>query len=1089
MDPLREPTEVVALPPDPRVNEAIGLQHSIETALADLIDNSIEAQSRNVWVRFVVIDGYLREILVDDDGKGMDAQGLREALRLGARREYSDESLGRFGIGLKASAFSQAETLTVVSRALESDAVAMRAERSSFAAELTAEVFGKDAASAAFELIDVPLQTPTGTVVRLTGIRMASRSDDKAIRDAWLSETVLRVRRHLGLIFHRFIDGERVRMTVDVYDAAVEESGPPFHPTPIDPFRPPTGKLGYPRTFIADLPGGVSQPFTCYLLSPGAKSQDVSIFGESKTEWQGIFVYRNDRLLRLGGWGDVTRKRPELQLARIAINMTTASSEWFGLNAEKSGVALLPELVRAIQTAGDEDISFSDFLDDARDVLKQANRRERKIRPIAAMGSGMPADVEAVAGELFGFREYERSVNVRWQSLRPERLFLLDLDHHTIWLNERHRDLLANGRAEDPHGLVKMLLFLMFEGHFQRTQLQQTTIDQIEAAQTILAVALGVNDGTSLRAASEEVAGLEQLQFDEVGSDAEVDIEPLAIEEPDFDTNSMADEEFADGAIDSFDVARPADDVGVDDLSALDESRGNEWHTDAVRDYLAAIGRHPLLQAHEEVSIARRIEAGVLAQERLENTPIDEHRGGESRELAWIARDGVRARDQMANSNLRLVVSIAKRYQHRGLELLDLIQEGNAGLVHAIEKFDYAQGTKFSTYATWWIRQAVTRAVADKGRAIRIPVHMSELGSRVGHAQRELSAELGHAPTGEEIASRIGESTEKIDLLLRMTRPVVSLNEPRARGEWDDPEDFEIDELGAQSVETVELGDLIEDDFDPVESAIAEQMLKGQIADVLGALDERTAGIMKMRFGLIDDDPKTLDEIGTEYGVTRERIRQIETKALRLLRSPSMLAKLGIENAKRADPKLLAPDPRIVAELATKPGPTIAELLEIAEERDLPEPDDVGLGAATPDAMERAWTLGDLRRLVRTYRDQHHVRQTAAAEGFDDREAAIALTRLLLWNQGSIDDSLNAHNHGAPWSPEEAASVVTGHQKGEPLEEIARRTGRTQLAIGWRLLDSTARPVEVPNRYGQEKALQKAWDDSRRRQAIAQAGR
>jgi RNA polymerase sigma factor (sigma-70 family) len=1070
--------EIVNLPPDPRVNEAIGLQHSIETAIADLLDNSVEHSSKRVWVRFITRDQSLEHILIVDDGAGMDRPKLEDALRLGARREYAPDALGKFGIGLKASAFSQAEVLTVVTHDGSNAPIAMRTLRSGFDGNLSAEVFREQDAVAALISHDVPFAANTGTVVRLSGIRMASKSDDEHVRAAWLDDVVMRVRRHLGLVFHRFIDSERFSFTVDVYDSSLRAAGPEFHPIATDPFRPATGKLGYPRSFLADLPDGVGLPITCHVLLPGAKGPDVSIFGEVRAEWQGIYVYRADRLLRIGGWGDVTKKRSELQLARVLIDITKESEPWFGLNAEKNGVALLPELVRAIQKAGDEDISFEGFLDDARDVLKQANRREHKIRPVAAIGVGLSDTVEAAAGELFGFREFEQSVNVRWMPLRPERVFLLEHERRTIWLNELHRDALSTAAAE-PHGVLKTLLFLLLEQHFQPSQLQQTTIDRIEAMQTLIAVALGAQQVNIADLQEEAVAtepahrlpDLTVIDDDEGPADdrvaspqSEISV-PVELDDVDGDYELDEDEDS--------DADSSAGWSDQDEESDL-ETPAIDWRTDSVRDYLSLIGRHPLLQAHEEVSLGRRIEAGVLAEERRTKLQQGEHSRREARELAWIVNDGKAAMNQMTASNLRLVVSLAKRYQNHGLELMDLIQEGNTGLVRAVEKFDFQLGYKFSTYATWWIRQAITRALADKGQTIRLPVHMAELGNRIRVARRELSRE-DFTPSEADIADKIGESVAKVHLFETMTRPMLSLNAPHQYGDWDQPDDLGVDEFGAPTVETVEFGDAIENEFDDIESAIGSQMLSMQLESLLDSLNEREAGVIRMRFGLGDGVPKTLDEIGGVFGVTRERIRQIEAKTLAKLRRPSVLEALGyVAPAVTQD----VPDGA-----AAEADPFDAPIKPVAAiEADLAPIsaiESVTVGAA--DAMERAWSVGDLRRLLRTYRQQRHVRASASAEGFVDRDAALALTRLLLWETGPIDDFVGSPNHGAPWAAEETAAVLQAHRSDEPLDVIAARHGRTQLAIGWRLLDSTAQVVDVPDRYQSEKVLQKAWDDVRRR--------
>jgi RNA polymerase primary sigma factor len=289
---------------------------------------------------------------------------------------------------------------------------------------------------------------------------------------------------------------------------------------------------------------------------------------------------------------------------------------------------------------------------------------------------------------------------------------------------------------------------------------------------------------------------------------------------------------------------------------------------DPIKDYLKQIGKVALLNAEQEVELAKRIEAGLFAEERLNSGEKMETKG--RREMQWIAEDGRRAKNHLLEANLRLVVSLAKRYTGRGMQFLDLIQEGNLGLIRAVEKFDYTKGYKFSTYATWWIRQAITRAMADQARTIRIPVHMVEVINKLARVQRQMLQDLGREPTPEELAKELDMTPEKVIEVQKYGREPISLHTPL--GEDGDSE----------------FGDLIEDSEAVVPAdAVSFTLLQEQLHSVLDTLSEREAGVVSMRFGLTDGQPKTLDEIGKVYGVTRERIRQIESKTMSKLRHPS----------------------------------------------------------------------------------------------------------------------------------------------------------------------------------------------------------
>ncbi|WP_237208365.1 RNA polymerase sigma factor [Rothia nasimurium] len=289
---------------------------------------------------------------------------------------------------------------------------------------------------------------------------------------------------------------------------------------------------------------------------------------------------------------------------------------------------------------------------------------------------------------------------------------------------------------------------------------------------------------------------------------------------------------------------------------------------DPVKDYLKQIGKVALLNAEQEVDLAMRIEAGLYAEHKLkENPDMDPQL---KKELRWVIHDGRRAKNHLLEANLRLVVSLAKRYTGRGMLFLDLIQEGNLGLIRAVEKFDYSKGFKFSTYATWWIRQAITRAMADQARTIRIPVHMVEVINKLARVQRQMLQDLGREPTPEELAKELDMTPDKVIEVQKYGREPISLHTPL--GEDGDSE----------------FGDLIEDSEAVVPAdAVSFTLLQEQLHSVLDTLSEREAGVVAMRFGMTDGQPKTLDEIGKVYGVTRERIRQIESKTMSKLRHPS----------------------------------------------------------------------------------------------------------------------------------------------------------------------------------------------------------
>ena len=373
---------------------------------------------------------------------------------------------------------------------------------------------------------------------------------------------------------------------------------------------------------------------------------------------------------------------------------------------------------------------------------------------------------------------------------------------------------------------------------------------------------------------------VEEAQLEDV-EDIDAEVDDIEVDADDADEDDSEDKDSDDDASSQDQDSKPQAVAAVRSKGGFVVSDSDETDepvqqvtvagatADPVKDYLKQIGKVSLLNAEQEVDLARRIEAGLYAEELLKTTSND-LTSRQRRELHILAQDGQQAKNHLLEANLRLVVSLAKRYTGRGMQFLDLIQEGNLGLIRAVEKFDYTKGYKFSTYATWWIRQAITRAMADQARTIRIPVHMVEVINKLARVQRQMLQDLGREPTPEELAKELDMTPEKVVEVQKYGREPISLHTPL--GEDGDSE----------------FGDLIEDSEAIVPAdAVSFTLLQEQLHRVLDTLSEREAGVVSMRFGLGDGQPKTLDEIGKVYGVTRERIRQIESKTMSKLRHPS----------------------------------------------------------------------------------------------------------------------------------------------------------------------------------------------------------
>ena len=411
----------------------------------------------------------------------------------------------------------------------------------------------------------------------------------------------------------------------------------------------------------------------------------------------------------------------------------------------------------------------------------------------------------------------------------------------------------------------------------KRTTAAKATAAKAAAAKAKDAQALDATENEELE--DEELDhDLEQEQDYDPDLDDDLEDDDLHddLDDDDLEDDDLDDDEEEDDEDEDEDEEDEGDEVWNEDESArLRQARKDAALTasaDSVRAYLKQIGKVALLTAEEEVSLAKRIEAGLYAQYKIDEAKEAGERiaYAQKRDLREISRDGQRAKNHLLEANLRLVVSLAKRYTGRGMAFLDLIQEGNLGLIRAVEKFDYTKGYKFSTYATWWIRQAITRAMADQARTIRIPVHMVEVINKLGRIQRELLQDLGREPTPEELAKEMDITEEKVLEIQQYAREPISLDQTIG------------DEGDSQ------LGDFIEDSEAVIAvDAVSFTLLQDQLGDVLETLSEREAGVVRLRFGLTDGMPRTLDEIGQVYGVTRERIRQIESKTMSKLRHPS----------------------------------------------------------------------------------------------------------------------------------------------------------------------------------------------------------
>ncbi|GAA1938991.1 sigma-70 family RNA polymerase sigma factor [Agromyces allii] len=1067
----------IRLEPDPSVLRAIGRGHSFESAAADLIDNSIDFGASQIVVQLMVAQGFLRRVRIIDDAVGMSFSQLNDAMTLGKRRKYGKTDLGHFGMGLKSASMSQGRILTVFTRCGFEPMHAMRMKRDDAGGGFDVEVLTESAAWHGSQLGSRPGIDTTGTVVEWSALDNTSSAALPSARQAWLDQTITRLRGELGLIFHRLLTERSARIEVEVFDLEYEEAGAPRTVEAVDPFDfHISGRSGYPLAIAANLPSGGEVIADCHILPPNSQSAAARLLGRSRIDGQGFYIYRNSRLLQAGGWlGLLDDKRADFQLARIAIDLDEAALAAVAINPEKRGVVLRPDFVNALESAidGEHGTGFRAYLDAARDTLRTANARRLGPKPLTALAGGLPDAVRAAVNEVVGIRPDVIPARIRWRVLEEDRLFRFDHLARTVWMNAGYRSALAGADA------LALAIYLLVEQHFAKERPQQSTIDQIETWQRALALTLLAEIGVS---AFDPVAG----ETDDDELDLFGEQEPDASTAPEAPPSSpsassptspspasvarsMAERQARDAAIELERAARREDEERArEERRSRDAARGQLTDAGERMEILAALpsiedpltylrrdlDRYPLLNAEDEVRLAKQIEAGLIAGERLEQRGDDLVDRPLAMELRRVVEDGRAARDHFIGSNMRLVFSIAGRYQSQGLEFADLVQEGSAGLIRAVEKFDFMQGNKFSTYATWWIRQAVTRAIADRGATIRVPVHMVEQIRRLQTVARQIETELGRAASDAELIQRLEIDRSDLKSIRAAIHSYASLDS----------------ELG----EEITLGDLLVDDtaVDPLESLESAEFV-GRLEDALDQLGERPSTVLRLRYGIDGEAPLTLDQIGDRMNVTRERIRQIEKKALDALREEPRAARLrdylGLELDRIGVRTLDALQPPFVAGRGA--GGTPRVVIPAGKMRDDGVPgslnvpgsaDPVILTPPTPRQRERPNAeQGSARDILQRYRSGSTVTAIAAAVELDPRAVAITLAGNLFDVGDDVDDAAMAARHGLPWDPTERERVLVAYRSGSTIDRIAADHARTRLAIAWSLLDNPKRPVHV----------------------------
>lgn len=456
------------VPPDPGILKALGLNHAFESAIADLVDNSLDAHARRVLIRFVLREGLATQLLIVDNGQGMDAGEIDAAMQLGKPKATAPGVLGHFGVGLKSASFSQAAQLTVLSRKNGAPAVGRRMLREPSGSGFEFEELDAAQVSAAMDSTWLDFLTPTGTVVRWDSIRTFPAASDPAVTSAFIETKVAVLKSHLGLVFHRLLEQRVLAIDVDVLDADSMETGLAFSIEPIDPFAyPRSGVKLYPRTLLAECGSGAI-PFICHIWPAGSDSHLFKLAGAPVDRFQGFYFYRNNRLLSAGAWGGVTHEDKRRRLARVAVDIEN-HLDLFLISVEKSGVQMVADVVRAIENAAAADgTTFPRYLADAEEHFRQANRRNPKRSPVVPPGQGISPRVKRAIAREFDLLDGEPPIRIRWAALSDGDFLDVDRRERTLWLNSRYRKAILNGASSGANDapLLKALLFLLYEDIF-----------------------------------------------------------------------------------------------------------------------------------------------------------------------------------------------------------------------------------------------------------------------------------------------------------------------------------------------------------------------------------------------------------------------------------------------------------------------------------------------------------------------------------------------------------------------------------------------------------------------------------------------
>lgn len=486
-----EAVETHRVMPHPDIVKTIGLNHKLESAIADLVDNSIDASADRVLIRFVFRGGLVRQLLVIDNGAGMSETEIDEAMQLGKPKEMSEGALGHFGMGLKAASFSQAAELTVLSQKRGCPAQGRRMVREGAAVGFEVEVLDGAKIGGAFENLGAPFDTPTGTIVRWDSIRTFPASKDPNVTNEFVERKVGELRHYLGLMFHRLIEAERVTIEIDEFDGDTGFGGFAFNVEPIDPFGyARSGVSDYPKTLTAEFHGR-SIPLACHIWPGGSDSQFFKIAGAPVERYQGFYFYRNDRLLSAGGWGGVISESKRLKLARVAIDIEE-NLDGFSMSVEKSTVHMVADLVNALEEAQSEDgVSFSDYRIAAEAAFKTSNQRTRRRVPILPPGQGMASRVKRAIAKSADVIEGEEPIQFRWTVLDDDQFVEVDRNERTLWLNSTYREAVLKGNPGSLNDapIIKTLLFLLYEDIFRGAAFGPKDKDNVTFWNTALAAA------------------------------------------------------------------------------------------------------------------------------------------------------------------------------------------------------------------------------------------------------------------------------------------------------------------------------------------------------------------------------------------------------------------------------------------------------------------------------------------------------------------------------------------------------------------------------------------------------------------------